>query len=142
MKRNLIWLALVATMVLASVWRIDQAPKPDGSTGEAVRGFSITDGDTIRIGKERIRLMGFDTPEVFKPGCTEEKALGDKATIRLGQLLGSGNVTIERHGLDKYGRTLALIRVEGKDVGPILIKEGLARARKPKGGWCTVLARQ
>jgi micrococcal nuclease len=45
--------------------------------------------------------------------------------------------TIERHGLDKYGRTLAIICSNGQDVGEMLIKERLARSW-PDGDefWC------
>ncbi len=46
-------------------------------------------------------------------------------------------VEILRQGTDRYGRTLAAIRVEGHDVGDILVSEGLARTwagrREP---WC------
>lgn len=140
LNRNLIPLALVALLVLVAVWQIDGPPAFDNLPGEVITGFTITDGDTIRLGKERVRLVGFDTPEVFSPGCQEEKNLGDKATIRLGALLASGTVTIERHGFDKYARTLGTIRVNGADVAVVMIGEGLARARKPSGGWCAVLA--
>lgn len=141
MNRRLIPLAAVCVLVLVAIWQVDQPPAFDTSVGEVITRFTITDGDTIRIGKERVRLMGFDTPEVFKPGCVEEKALGDKATIRLGQLLESGTVTIERHGFDKYARTLGIVRVDGADVAAVMIREGLAGARKPRGGWCAVLVR-
>jgi endonuclease YncB( thermonuclease family) len=45
--------------------------------------------------------------------------------------------TIERDGKDKYGRTLAVIRISGRNVGDILIAEGLARSW-PDGQefWC------
>lgn len=35
-------------------------------------------------------------------------------------------VEILRQGTDRYGQTLAAIRVEGHDVGDILVSEGLA----------------
>lgn len=33
---------------------------------------------------------------------------------------------------DKYGRTLARVLVDGRDIGEILIEEGLARPSKGK----------
>lgn len=97
---------------------------------------TITDGDTIRIGEERIRIIGLDTPEVFKPQCLAEKMLGDRATVRLGEILASGTMTLDRKGLDKYKRTLAVVSIDDKDVAPVMIAEGLAMKRRPKEGWC------
>lgn len=87
------------------------------------------DGDTIRIGNERIRLLGFDTPEIRSARCEHERRLGLQAKARLRQLLASGRVQIERQGLrkDRYGRTLAKVFVNGRDVGETLVSEGLAR---------------
>ncbi|MBB3454379.1 ferric-dicitrate binding protein FerR (iron transport regulator) [Rhizobium sp. BK313] len=37
----------------------------------ATQSFSITDGDTIRMGDgTRVRLVGFNAPEVFHPRCS------------------------------------------------------------------------
>jgi endonuclease YncB( thermonuclease family) len=53
------------------------------------------------------------------------------------QLLNQEDVSIERHGKDRYDRTLAVVRVAGVDVGDILVQEGLARYW-PDGSefWC------
>lgn len=98
----------------------------------------ITDGDTFRVREERIRIANIDTPEM--PGrarCADEGQLALKAKARLGQLLAAGPVTIDREGVDRYGRTLALVHVNGTDVGEQLIAEGAARPwmghRQP---WC------
>jgi endonuclease YncB( thermonuclease family) len=83
--------------------------------------------------------MGFDTPEIHFAKCTEEFALGMAAKERLEELLASGEVRIIESGrTDKFRRTLAHVEVDGRDVGEILIGEGLARPykgekRKP---WC------
>ena len=47
------------------------------------------DGDTIRMGPERIRLRGIDTPELSEPG-------GQAARQRLEQLLQEGPIRIVR----------------------------------------------
>ena len=47
----------------------------------------VVDGDTIRIGDERIRLLGVDTPEPTRygnAGCDEEAELGDQELIASG----------------------------------------------------------
>lgn len=97
---------------------------------------SITDGDTIRCGAERIRLADIDAPELSQPKCPTERALAIRARDRLAELLGS-EFQIHRTGTDRYKRTLARITVQGKDVGEVLVAEGLARRwngrRMP---WC------
>lgn len=53
-------------------------------------------------------------------------------------MLNSNAFTVETFGLDNTGeRTLATIRIKGRDVGDILIEEQLAR-RWPDGDefWC------
>jgi len=71
----------------------------------------VTDGDTIRCGKERIRLLGIDAPEL--PGhCHTGRicAPGDPYTSRasLDDAV-AGIMTIIRVGTDRYGRTLAMV---------------------------------
>ncbi|KAB2864785.1 MAG: thermonuclease family protein, partial [Bauldia sp.] len=99
--------------------------------------ITVTDGDTVRLGDERIRLLGIDAPETHSPACLSEKLLGQLASRRIGQLLAKGPVTIERHGLDKYRRTLAIVRVGGHDIGAIMVAEGYARPwLGRKVDWC------
>ncbi|MDP1731126.1 MAG: thermonuclease family protein [Devosia sp.] len=102
----------------------------------------IVDGDTLWLHGENIRLKDFDTPEPQTNICggEAEKALAARASARLLELLNGNAWTIERYGLERGGRgrrALATIRIDGRDVGDILIKEGLAR-RWPDGDewWC------
>lgn len=89
----------------------------------------IVDGDTIWLQGENIRLEGFDTPEPMTNLCggEREKALAGKASARLEELLNNNEWTIERNGTDRYGRVLATIRIDGRDVGEWLVEERLAR---------------
>lgn len=102
----------------------------------------VTDGDTIRVDGERVRLLGFDTPETGDDTarCDEERVWGERAKARLKQLLGSGEIDIAYSGRrDRYGRQLAAVSVNGEDVGATLIRERLAVAyhgRGPKMDWC------
>ncbi len=90
------------------------------------RRVVIIDGDTIAIGSERVRILNVDTPETFRPRCEAELVAGLKAKERLAELLRAGPVGIDRHGEDRYRRTLARLSVGGRDVGSVLIAEGLA----------------
>ena len=88
----------------------------------------------------KYRLMGFDAPETFQAKCDAELGLGKRAAERLKELLASGEDRIVESGkIDRYGRTLAHVTVNGRDVGGVLIGEGLARAydgRTRRESWC------
>ena len=100
----------------------------------------VWDGDSIRLGttrqSEAVRIFNIDAPEI-EGQCAYETDLALQSKIRLAELLKGQRIEILRQGTDRYGRTLAAIRVEGRDVGDILVDEGLARTwagrREP---WC------
>ena len=101
----------------------------------------VHDGDSLRCGAERIRLAAIDAPEMrgspkCEPGrrgwCDYPLAVRSRDALR--GFLASGTPTIERCGIDRYGRTLALVRIDGREAGAWLISRGLARAwRGPTG---------
>ena len=97
---------------------------------------SVHNGDSIRCGVERIRIANIDAPEVAgSPKCGRRRgytawcdyALGKRARDALRAHMAGHRVTIVRSGTDSYGRTLALVQVNGQDVGEWLIAQGLAR---------------
>ncbi|WP_049777420.1 thermonuclease family protein [Allorhizobium ampelinum] len=99
----------------------------------------IWDGDTFRIGSrsgEAVRIFNIDAPEIAGK-CRYETDLAQRSKQRLASILQSGKVEIQRQDTDRYGRTLATVRVKGRDAGDTLVKEGLARIwsgrREP---WC------
>jgi len=115
----------------------------------------VVDGDTVRADGRTYRLVGFDTPESGDHAqCPSEQLLAARATERLKQLLEVGAHRLEqvacscRPGTEgtarcNYGRYCATLTVDGRDVGEILIAEGLAHRyvcgatscpRKPS--WC------
>ena len=104
----------------------------------------VIDGDTIDaeidLGfdvkiKERIRFMGINTPET-RTKDLEEKAKGLAAKDRVKQLLdGCENITLNSHGVGKFGRCLGEIMLDMVDgsekltlvnLNELLIKEGHA----------------
>lgn len=104
---------------------------------------SVYDGDTLRatVGGQstRVRIMGLDTPELPPHNqCASEKARGYEARDRLRALLRGAEVAICPDGQDRYGRTLAVVLVDGQDVAEILIGENLAREYHGgrRAGWC------
>lgn len=104
------------------------------------RHTCVVDGDTIWWQGENLRLQSYDTPEPHDGICggNAEVALANRASARLLLLLNTNPFTVETFGVDGTGRrTLATVRIAGRDVGDILIDEGLAR-RWPDGNefWC------
>lgn len=99
----------------------------------------VVDGDTFWMDGQKIRIADIDTPETHPPRCSEEAALGAKATQRLRSLLNAGPVTLETidRDSDRYGRALRIVTRHGQSLGATLVTEGLARpwegARRP---WC------
>lgn len=96
-----------------------------------------TDGDSLRCGRERIRLAGLDAPEL-RGRCAREQRLARAARDRLQALVANG-ATIRSLGADRYGRTLARVHDRsGRDVARVLVAEGLARpyAGGQRRGWC------
>lgn len=103
---------------------------------ETVAGsqLRVVDGDTVALGRERIRLLGPDAPEIKGHAhCPAERSAGRRAADRLRELLSGRPVDIQRHGQDTYRRTLANLFVDGRDVGAQLESEGLALPWTP--GW-------
>jgi endonuclease YncB( thermonuclease family) len=49
--------------------------------------IEVLDGDTIRLGGETFRLVGFDAPETYRARCPSERELGNRATLRLKQIV-------------------------------------------------------
>jgi micrococcal nuclease len=78
------------------------------------------DGDTLRVGGERIRLRGIDTPEL-------SELEGPMAKRRLEELLRSGSIRIVPRGRDVYHRLVADIFVNERNVAEILRSEGLSK---------------
>ncbi len=95
----------------------------------------LVDGDTVWLNGVDYRLKDFDTPEPQTDICggVAEVELAHKASQRMLQLLNSNAWTIQTFGLDETRkRTLATIRIGGRDVGDILIEEhfGAPMARR------------
>ncbi len=135
-----------AVLLLAGLVGVTNLLVPyESLTAEGCTLNYVYDGDTVALdctdGRKTARLVGLDTPEIKDSGCEAEKAPGDEATLRLRELAASGEVTFDANCYDKYGRVLAVMKVDGADVSRTLINEGLAvvYAGGKRINWCRKL---
>ncbi|MCL6478529.1 MAG: thermonuclease family protein [Peptococcaceae bacterium] len=105
---------------------------PPGESGNWVKVNRVIDGDTFEIinrgKKERVRLIGVDTPESVKPG-TEVEPFAIEASNYTKKLIEGKLVRLEFdvQERDKYGRLLAYVYLEdGSLLNARLLEEGLA----------------
>ena len=91
---------------------------------------SVTDGDTLRIGVDRVRLHGIDAPE-SKQTCRaggEPWRCGASATRALCERIAGRPVECAERDRDRYGRVVAVCRVAGTDVNAWMVEQGWAVA--------------
>ena len=90
----------------------------------------VTDGDTIRIGDERIRFSGIDAPEI-KQTCIYQEIefkCGEFSKNLLIVKISNQEVSCIRESTDQYGRTLAECFVGKESLSSYLVREGYAFA--------------
>ena len=117
-------LALVAALFMASALLFQIWQQPSGDTFVSSFILRAIDGDTISTAKgERIRLIGIDSPEKGEP-CFEQ------AKAWMAQAVEGGLVKLEfgAEPVDKYGRRLAYVFMDGNFLNIGLVEAGLAKA--------------
>jgi endonuclease YncB( thermonuclease family) len=122
--------AAVIVAVALLVARLD--PLPPRFTGEG----RASDGDSLKLGGDRIRLVGIDAPELDQTcwrDTGEAWACGREARDLMAALLAGGTLTCATSGTDRFGRFLATCTVSGEDVGAAIVASGLAIARDRYG---------
>ncbi len=88
------------------------------------KAIGVIDGDTIEILEQgnhlrRIRLSGIDAPE-------KGQSFGQRSKQGLSDLVFGKQVEAETSKIDRYGRAVAKVFINGKDVNLEQIKKGLA----------------
>ena len=112
--RGFLALALVALPLAA----------PAGPDGRV----TVTDGDSLVVDGKRVRLFGIDAHELDQ-SCTRadgaEVACGRWAKAAAEELFAGRHATCRTLKFDRYDRALATCRVGGRDMGEVLLKEGI-----------------
>ena len=85
----------------------------------------VSDGDTITVlddmdqGNFRIRLDKIDAPE-------KKQAFGNKAKQYLSSLIFGKKVSIRYKSIDRYGRILGVVFLDGKEINLVMVQSGYA----------------
>jgi len=81
------------------------------AAGAAVLSCTVFDGDTLRCGPERVRLLGIDAPEIGHCRLGRQCAPGDGRASKssLERLVRGRQIRVQRLGRDRWGRTLAVV---------------------------------
>ncbi len=149
-QRNLAILAMISGLTSAAAMAVSAptetlaAPHMTSVKFEKCTGghrtACVVDGDTLWIDGTKVRVADIDAPEISKPKCASELALGNRATERLVELVNQGPFELQAwpgRDKDRYGRALRVLVRHGDSLGDILVSEGLARTwtgrREP---WC------
>lgn len=91
---------------------------------------TVTDGDTIKLQDETVRLRGIDAPE-GRQYCHQGRMAvlcGQIAAARLRDLAGGKVVTCKGKKRDRYRRLIAKCSVDRLDLGEMMVGEGWALA--------------
>ena len=102
-----------------------------GAEGATLSGpATVSDGDSLRVAGQRIRLHGIDAPEL-KQRCKangERWHCGRDAARALAQRIGGGHVRCTPRDRDRYGRVVAVCRAGGVDLNAWVAAQGWALA--------------
>jgi micrococcal nuclease len=127
---------LVAVLAATSLggWRLGTARSQGGagSHGASARVTAVIDGDTLDVAwaghRERVRLLGVDTPETVDPrrpvGCYGAEASAFTHRRLQGRTV---RLSFDRQRRDRYGRLLAYVQVDGHRFNDELLTAGYAR---------------
>ena len=90
--------------------------------------YKVVDGDTFILenNKQAVRLFGIDAPELVN-------CYGQESLSRLSGLLKQNKVQLKEPVVDKFGRIVALVYVNGRLINETMIKEGYAAYRSEPG---------
>lgn len=133
---NLLILFLIAINFLVSInieCLANEVIKPSIKTEAIILSnkFTVTDGDTIRDGKLRIRLYGLDAPELAQE-CKDAEGknwkCGEVAKKKLQNLVKGKKVRCDIKSTDLYKRKVAICYAGEKDINRYMVEEGYAVA--------------
>lgn len=118
------WIVAMAITFLGCVEPAHQGHTTQTSDALSVRVTHVFDGDSFAgstdAGKHvEVRVFAIDAPERRQPFSTA-------ARRRLSSMIRNQKVDLEVRDVDRYGRLVAVVRLNGEDAGLDMIGRGLA----------------
>lgn len=116
------WALAFVVALLVSAQADARGVKPDQVVEGRIVG--VLDGDTVDLltddlVQQRIRLRGIDAPE-------KRQAFGNRSKQALSTLVFGRQVTVAHSKVDRYGRWVGRITVNGVDVSRAMVAQGMA----------------
>lgn len=124
-KRFVIGLILLFAVLLS---RIDWPFGDPGGLGPIAGIADVRDGDSLVVGRQRVRLEGIDAPELAQ-SCTrggKPWKCGEDARRHLSRLIGNHKVECAGPKRDQYNRLLARCRAASRDLNRSMVADGMA----------------
>ncbi|WP_231450298.1 MULTISPECIES: thermonuclease family protein [unclassified Thermosipho (in: thermotogales)] len=125
--KRLFLYAFLVSLILTSCVNLDVI-NLDEKSGVLVS--NVVDGDTFHTARDKVRIIGIDTPEVHK----SSKPVGEfgvQAKQFLEDFVKKYEIYLKEKGKDRYGRVLAYVFGKSKDKTYFyeeeILKAGLAR---------------
>lgn len=92
-------------------------------------GAQVIDGNTIKMDGTAYRLWGIDAPELGQRCYPQGWAAGIEAARTLAAMIDKHPIVLcEARAVDPDGRTVALCRLGGRDLGAAMVESGMALA--------------
>lgn len=109
---------------------------PVWASAEVTGKVRVIDADTIDVSGTRVRLHAIDAPEMDQTCDTKDGvsfACGQWATAQVRDRFEGKVADCTPRDVDKYGRIVAQCRVDGLDMGEVIVSEGWAFAFRRYG---------
>ena len=160
---NGLWLTVVAGVMIISyknhssnqiapantVIKYDKCINTDKSFS-CIEFVEAIDGDTIKVNikgqhpffglNTSVRLYGIDSPETHSTDACEKTAAQESKAFTQGELAKAKRIDLTGIDRDKYGRILAHVIYDGKDLSDAVIKSDHAYPyfgdKKVSRNWC------
>lgn len=124
--------------------------KHDDHTFRCVKYLKNHDGDTLNVelpgvhplfgSNISVRVRGIDTPEISTKDKCEKDAGRAAKNLAESMLKNAKRIDLENLGRDKYFRILADVKIDGKSLSEVMLKQHLAYeyqgGTKKHPNWC------
>ncbi len=126
---------LIFAVLVLGVWYLGF--KENTITVNANEKIKVVDGDSLELGRRRIRLLGIDSPE-YVQDCYDKQhkkySCGIKAKKYMEKLIAQGNVECREVSKDRYERSLSVCYSGSQNLNEEMVRAGWAVAYRDEEG--------